>query len=211
MILGRTASNAIKIKVEDGGLRAVNCACCGVECKRFQLTILGLTFEVSLVNLPYPQPFEENDDRGLRCVYTGGANAGGITTYRQGTDFYCDGGLIFTTTAYTGGGVGVVLTHFIQENVVNLEFSYLQSLDPAGERDCIQAFFCTKGTETFNTLRYNSSITGVEFPSQNGTYSVPATRLESHECCPYSMDPPPPEECSTTTDETTIPVSLLIL
>ena len=28
MILGRTASNAIKIKT-DGGLRAVNCACCG--------------------------------------------------------------------------------------------------------------------------------------------------------------------------------------
>jgi len=31
MILGRTASNAIKIKT-DGGLRAVNCACCGPKC-----------------------------------------------------------------------------------------------------------------------------------------------------------------------------------
>ena len=208
MILGRTAAGAIKIKT-DGGLRAVNCACCG--CKRFQLTLLGLTFEVSLVNLPYPQPFEGNDGRGLRCVYTGGANAGEITTYRQGTDFYCDGGLIFTTTAYTGGGVGVALTHFIEENTVNLTFDYLKSLDPSGERDCIQAFFCTLGTETFNTLRYNSSITGVEFSSQNGTYSVPATSIESHECCPYSNDPPPPEECYTTTDETTISVSLVIL
>lgn len=28
MTLGRTASNAIKIKVEDGTTRAVNCACC---------------------------------------------------------------------------------------------------------------------------------------------------------------------------------------
>jgi hypothetical protein len=211
MILGRTPSGTIKIKTDNGGLRAVNCACCGGECKRFQLTILGLTFEVSLVNLPYPQPFEENDGRGLRCVYTGGANAGGITTYRQGTDLYCDGGLTFTTTAYTGGGVVVVLTHFIQENVVRLEFYYLQSLDPAGERECIQAFFCTRGTETFNTLYYDSSITGVEFPSQNGTYSVPAARIESHGCCIYSNDPPPPEECYTTTAETTIPVSLVIL
>ena len=31
MILGRTADNAIKIKT-DGGLRAVNCACCGGIC-----------------------------------------------------------------------------------------------------------------------------------------------------------------------------------
>jgi hypothetical protein len=210
MTLGRTPSGAIKTKT-DGGLRAVNCACCGGECKRFQLTLLGLTFEVSLVNLPYPQPFEENDGRGPRCVYSGVSNAGGITTYRQGTDFYCDGGLIFTTTAYTGGSVSVALTHFIEENIVNLTFNYLQSLDPSGERDCIQAFFCTLGTETFNTLRYNSSITGVEFSSQNGTYSVPATRIESHECCPYSNDPPPPEECYTTTNETTISVSLVIL
>lgn len=31
MILGRTPNGAIKIK-SDGGLRAVNCACCGVGC-----------------------------------------------------------------------------------------------------------------------------------------------------------------------------------
>ena len=31
MPLGRTA-NAIKIKTDDGGLRAVNCACCGCGC-----------------------------------------------------------------------------------------------------------------------------------------------------------------------------------
>ena len=31
MILGRTPSGAIKTKT-DGGLRAVNCACCGCEC-----------------------------------------------------------------------------------------------------------------------------------------------------------------------------------
>jgi len=209
MTLGRTADNAIKIKVEDGTTRAVNCACCGAECKRFQLTLLGLTFEVSLVNLPYPQPFEQNDGRGLRCVYTGGANAGGITTYRTGTDFYCDGGLTYTTTAYTGGGVVVVLTHFIEENIVNLTFNYMQSLDPQGERECIQAFFCTRGTEAFNTLQYSGF--GVEFSSQNGAYSVPTTRIESHGCCPYSNDPPPPEDCYTTTDETTISVSLVKL
>jgi hypothetical protein len=209
MTLGLTSSNAIKIKTDEegGGLRAVNCACCGGECKRFQLTLLGLTVEVSLVNLPYP--FEENDGRGLRCVYTGGANAGGITIYKSGTDFYCDGGLTYTTTAYTGGGVVVVLTHFIEENIVNLTFDYLKSLDPSGERECIQAFFCTRGTETFNTLQYSGS--GVEFSSESGTYSVLATRIEDHGCCPYSNDPPPPEDCYTTIDETTISVSLVKL
>ena len=39
MTLGRTADNAIKIKVEDGTTRAVNCACCGT-CVGFEnLTI----------------------------------------------------------------------------------------------------------------------------------------------------------------------------
>ena len=39
MTLGRTADNAIKIKVEDGTTRAVNCACCG-GCEGFEnLTI----------------------------------------------------------------------------------------------------------------------------------------------------------------------------
>jgi len=32
MTLGRTASNAIKIKTDNGVLRAVNCACCGPKC-----------------------------------------------------------------------------------------------------------------------------------------------------------------------------------
>ena len=32
MTLGLTSTGAVKIKTDDGGLRAVNCACCGCPC-----------------------------------------------------------------------------------------------------------------------------------------------------------------------------------
>lgn len=212
MTLGRTSSNAIKIKTDGtAGLRAVECACCGGECKRFLLSLLGLSFEVSLVNLPYPQPFDENDGRGLRCVYTGGASAGDITLYRSGVDLYCEGGYINTFEAYTGGEVVVELTHFISEGIVNLKLFYTKSLDPAGTRECIQAFFCTKGTETQNLFQYDGPLNGFEFPSQTGTYSIPVTQTESHNCCPWAQEPPPPEECETISNETTIAVLLEII
>ena len=37
-VIGRTA-NAIKIKTDNGGLRAVNCACCGVSCGCYSISI----------------------------------------------------------------------------------------------------------------------------------------------------------------------------
>jgi len=44
MVLGRTSSNAIKTKT-DGGLRAVECACCG-GCPCTNIKITGALFEI---------------------------------------------------------------------------------------------------------------------------------------------------------------------
>lgn len=200
MILGRTSSGAIKIKTDTagGGLRAVECACCEAGCKRFRVTLLGFTFEVSPTGMNAGIPFQSNDGRGFRCEYSGSQCAGDLVTYKSGTDFYCDGGFVMTTQMRTGGCVGVILTHYIDEGVVALIFTYAQSLDPAGERECVQAFFCTRGTETFNRLYYEGEG---EFPAQNGTHSVPSVRTESSGCCPWSPDYT--DECSTFSQVTT--------
>lgn len=180
-------------------MRAVECACCAVACKRFLVTLLGFTFEL----LPYGAsagiPFQLNDGRGIRCEYAGGRYEGDLVTYKTGTDFYCDGGLVqIIQQLRTGGSLVVILTHYIDEGVVDLSFSYEQSLDPAGTRECIQALFCTRGTETFNRL-YEEG--GGVIPAQNGTFPVPATRRQSSECCPWSPDFS--DECSTFSQETT--------
>lgn len=205
MTLGRTSSGSIKIKT-DGGLRAVECACCE-GCKRFRVSLLGFLFEVIPTGMSEGIPFQSNDGRGFRCEYSGSQCAGGIVTYKSGTDSYCDGGLVETQQMRTGGCVGVILTHYIDEGVVALNFIFAQSLDPSGERECVQAFFCTRGTETFNKLSYEG---GGEFPAQNGTYSVPSVRTESSECCPWSPDYT--EECSTFSEQaTTVSVGLEII
>ena len=48
MTLGRTADNAIKIKVEDGTTRAVNCACCTPPCP--EITDYYITISEGMFN-----------------------------------------------------------------------------------------------------------------------------------------------------------------
>ena len=210
MTLGRTSTAAIKIKTDSPkGLRAVGCACCGGGgCKLFRFTILGLTFDSQHSGMSEGIPYDSTDDRGLRCDGTGEAAAGGVVTYISGTDFYCDGGSTYSTTLRTGGSIALSFNYFLETNTIeNLFLTYRKSLDPAGTRECVQSFFCERGKDSATTEEYEGS--GISFPAQNGTYSIPVTYTYSFTPCIYDYSNS--QEGYTDTSETTVSIIVEVL
>jgi hypothetical protein len=207
MTLGRTPAGSIKIKTdtEGGGLRAVGCACCGGACKTFRFNVLGLMFVAAPTGINAGIPYESNDNRGFRCDASGGAGAGGVATYTYGTDFYCDGGNLYSESLRTGGDIAVSFTYFLSTNTIEgMNLIYRKSLDAAGNYECIQDFFCERGKDNSTTETYHGS--GISFPAQNGTYQIPVTYTYAFSKCFWDYENP--QEGYTNISETTILITV---
>jgi len=123
MILGRTSAGDIKIKT-DGGLRAVNCACC-VTCCPLPDSIKGKKFAVTSVSWSSIVSFSTMDACGYFSAQT--ADGYSINFSRANIDPPpgCEWDELWIGVVYNGGPIG-------DGNPCNLLSSFIYAVNPSG-------------------------------------------------------------------------------
>jgi hypothetical protein len=184
MTLGRTSSNAIKIKTDSPGLRAVECGCCGASCQPFQISVLGFSFVIEGVLFTPANTGEEP-----YCEYFAVREAGNYTSWLEGIDYYCDGGDVHGVGGYSGGQIGIRFFRMLLSNTLTgFQIDYIKLISANGENCIYRApfFGCEPDLGRIADWEVQQAPTGeftVPVPTASVTYQMLGTITTSHDVC----------------------------